>query len=53
MENLIVATIGIATFVASYGVMNAYVPDITVKRVGAISHWRCGRIGGSFYRAKR
>ncbi len=25
---------------------------VSVKRVGSITHWRFGRIGGSFYRAK-
>lgn len=27
-------------------------PFVTIKHVGGLYHWRCGRVGGSFYLAK-
>lgn len=40
-------------FGAVYLTLDAIVPALRVNRVGGLLHWRAGRLGGSFYIAKR
>lgn len=45
--------VSITAFLISYAVLDAKVPEITVRRVGGLLFWRAGRLGGSFYLARK
>lgn len=45
--------VSITAYLITYAVLGASLPEIAVRRVGGLTFWRIGRIGGSFYLARR
>lgn len=39
-------------FGLTYPALDAVTPALHLNKIGGLLHWRCGRIGGSFYLAR-
>jgi len=52
MDIAAIVCLASSAFIIAYIGLDAIVPPVSVRRVGGLTFWRCGKLGGTLHRAR-